>query len=510
MNETGPDVSGAAEARLRALLAQYGPDEVMRRARAANEGMTALAREHSGEFVRQMLRDERSGKPVVFAPMHDEWHALVERHARLILWAHVDSGKTQQLSIGHSVWRIGKDPSARIAIVSNTYTQAEKIVRTIGKYIEESPVVHRVFPDLQRSEPWSSSVLTVRRSAPSKDPSIQAMGVHGAVLGSRLDLILLDDILDYENTRTAEQRRELLDWFKATLLGRLAPGGRIIIVGTAWHTEDLLHVLAKSLVWHSVKYPVQRPDGTILWPERWPLERIAATRIEMGSVEAGRQLDCEARADDDRRILRKWFDPCLVAGKGFALLDHLDPADLPAGAGLFTGVDLGVGKHVGKGDLTSLFTLIVYNDQIRQLLGLESGRWPGPEIVRRIISVAQRFGSILYVENNAAQDYILQFAREANAAITCRPFTTGANKANPEFGIESMGAEIEAAKWIIPTSDGTWDGAEPEVRAWMQELVDFDPNDHTGDRLMASWFAREGARRWFATRHGTGGVRVVG
>lgn len=490
--------------------AGYGPSEVAAQAKAAHDGVIELARQHSGEFVRLMLRDEQSGKPVVFAPMHDEWHALAERYARLILWAHVDSGKTQQLSIGRAVWQAGRNPTSRIAIVSNTYTQAEKIVRTIAKYIEESDVVHEVFPDLRRGEPWSSSVLTCRRNVPSKDPTIQAMGVHGAVLGSRLDLILCDDILDYENTRTSEQRRELLEWFKATLLGRLAPGGRILIVGTAWHPEDLLHMLAKSRVWHSVRYPVRLPNGTILWPERWNDARIAAARLEMGSVESGRQLDCIAKSDSERHVLRDWFGPCLRSGKGFVLLDHLAPGELPKGAGVFTGVDLGVGKHVGRGDLTALFTLLVYDDQVRQLLGLESGRWPGPEIVRRIIAAAQRYGSILYVENNAAQDYILQFAREQHAALTVRPFTTGSNKADPSFGIESMGAEVEGGKWIIPSSDGTWEGAAPEVQAWMQEMVDFDPKDHTGDRLMASWFAREGARRWFATRRGTGGVRVVG
>lgn len=492
------------------LAALCSPSALARQAKAAHDGMVALAREHSGEFVRLMLRDEQTGKPVKFAPMHDEWHRLAARYARLILWAHVDSGKTQQLSIGRSVWEAGRNPNIRIAVVSNTYTQAEKIVRTIAKYIEESEVVHEVFPDLRRSEPWSSSVLTCRRNAPSKDPTIQAMGVHGAVLGSRLDLIICDDILDYENTRTAEQRKELLDWFKATLLGRLAPGGRIIIVGTAWHPEDLLHVLAKSAVWHAVRYPVRLPNGVILWPERWTDARIAAARIEMGSVEAGRQLDCIAKSDAERHVLREWFTPCLQAGKGFVLLDHLAPGELPRGAGVFTGVDLGVGKRVNKGDLTALFTLLVYEDQVRQVLGLESGRWPGPEILRRIVSAAQRYGSILYVENNAAQDYLLQFLRAEGVALPVRPFTTGSNKADPSFGVESMGAEVEGGKWIIPTSDGTWEGAPAEVQAWMQEMVDFDPADHTGDRLMASWFAREGARRWVGMRKGTGGVRVVG
>ncbi len=35
----------------------------------------------------------------------------------------------------------------------------------------------------------------------------------------------------------------------------------------------------------------------------------------------------------------------------------------------------------------------------------------------------------------------------------------------------------------------------PEVDAWVNEMLYYDPRSHTGDRLMASWFAREAARQ---------------
>ena len=36
---------------------------------------------------------------------------------------------------------------------------------------------------------------------------------------------------------------------------------------------------------------------------------------------------------------------------------------------------------------------------------------------------------------------------------------------------------------------------EKSVREWVDEILYYDPVSHTGDRLMASWIAREGARR---------------
>jgi hypothetical protein len=42
----------------------------------------------------------------------------------------------------------------------------------------------------------------------------------------------------------------------------------------------------------------------------------------------------------------------------------------------------------------------------------------------------------------------------------------------------------------------------------VKEVLYYDPKEHTGDRLMASWFAREGARRFADGVRGGGGVSV--
>ncbi len=60
---------------------------------------------------------------------------------------------------------------------------------------------------------------------------MQAIGVHGAILGARVDRLLLDDILDFENTRTPERLQATIDWYNATLVGRLTARARVICVG---------------------------------------------------------------------------------------------------------------------------------------------------------------------------------------------------------------------------------------------------------------------------------------
>jgi hypothetical protein len=88
-----------------------------------------------------------------------------------------------------------------------------------------------------------------------------------------------------------------------------------------------------------------------------------------------------------------------------------------------------------------------------------------------------------------AQDYIRQFCTEDDT-FPIWPHTTGRNKVHPEFGIESIHGEMAAGKWVVPNHAGE---LEAEVSAWVSEMLYYDPKAHTGDRLIASWLAREQA-----------------
>jgi hypothetical protein len=468
------------------------------------------ARTDINSFVTAVMRDEKTGRPLRQAPVHQAWHELADKNNRLILWSAVEHGKTTQLSIARTLHELGKDPTLRCAIVSNAYKQSEKLVRMVGQYIETSPELHEVFPELRPATPWTNQQLYVVGNR-SKDPSVQAVGVHGTILGARIDRLILDDILDFENCRTATAMQDLYDWFHATLEGRLTKDARIIFVGTAFHPEDLMHRLAKSPGWSSFRYPVVDNEGKPRWKAAWPEERIAAKKAIMPPIEFARQFLCLARDDAEARFKREWIDRCIAAGadapvkfKNFALWNGLQCYGLqtmPPGCKTYTGVDLAVQQHAAA-DWTVFFTLLLLPDQTRVPLEILAGKWTGPEIVDRIIDVNRRFFSFVVVENNAAQDFILQFTRN-QAALPLRAHTTGRNKAHPEFGIESIAAEMSQGKWAIPSTGPIMcpppnvlgqGKVEKEVAVWIQDMLFYKPDGHTPDRMMAAWFAREGIR----------------
>jgi hypothetical protein len=95
-----------------------------------------------------------------------------------------------------------------------------------------------------------------------------------------------------------------------------------------------------------------------------------------------------------------------------------------------------------------------------------------------------------------SQEFIVQFTKKMSA-VPIRSYTTGKTITHPQFGLEAIATEMAAGKWIIPSvkRDGQWMGANAEIQSWIQELLFYDPSAHAGDRAMASFFCREGARQ---------------
>jgi len=399
---------------------------------------------------------------------------------------------TSQLT-GRLLFEIQKNPDIRAVICGNTAEQGYKTLGACERYIEKDPDLKLVNPNLHPSDPWSRSQFSVKRNMMGRDSTLTAIGVHGNILGARIDFLVLDDILDYENTRTAAAREDLWNWYHSTLVGRLTENAKVVIIGNAWHPEDLLHRLAKSGAWEAYKFPVISDAGVLLWPEQWSLERVQKKKQELiNPSEFARQMLCKARDDADAKFREEWINLCLARGTDldfcFDLKTLFPEGRLPPGFRTITGVDLAVARH-SSADKTVIFTALIHPDNSRQPLWIDSGRWTGQDIIVRMRDHRKRYKSVAVVENNAAQDFIVQFASKDIPII---PFTTGTQKAHPEFGIEGIAAEMARGEWIIPNKGGR---KHPEITAWIQEMLYYDAANHTGDRLMASWFMREGAMR---------------
>lgn len=206
------------------------------------------------------------------------------------------AAKTTQGNTGFLSWCVARFPGIRIGLVSNTATQADAFSRAIRLTLETNARFRELYGDLVSPIKWTNSEWIRKDSGleGTKDATVFAVGVGGAIISKRFDLLFLDDILDKDNTRTPEQRAEVELWFEQTLRPCLDSDGVIIALGTRWAAEDLYEKFMtpvslggkgwRFLVKSALTIDPQTGEEQSYWPGHWPVERLKELKEEMGSA----------------------------------------------------------------------------------------------------------------------------------------------------------------------------------------------------------------------------------
>ncbi|MEX2599379.1 MAG: hypothetical protein WD533_06955, partial [Dehalococcoidia bacterium] len=221
------------------------------------------------------------------AAFQEEWaKAMADPGSpRLVIVAPPESGKTAWC-IAFCAWLVAKDPSVHIGYVGNTAAQAYRQSVAVRDTIRGNPRFRELFPDVMLNEAKGSSEREwfVHRPDPGdKDATFLASGFRGPLLGARLDVALLDDYSDQENTSNPEQQERAWEWLQQNAMTRLNPDrGRLICVQTRWAQGDVVGRL-EEVGARVLSFPALNDDGEPLWPERWGKDGLAKRRREMGS-----------------------------------------------------------------------------------------------------------------------------------------------------------------------------------------------------------------------------------
>lgn len=493
------------------------PEEAARRGFARYLEKIERARECPNAFI-EFCAEITGGVRARQDAVHREWQRIWSAHDRAIVLAPVGHGKSTQL-VWRLLWELGRNPDLKIALISSTQGHPKNLLGLMKQEIEENPRVREVFPRLKRAkgarELWTSTEILVERRGRDPNPSVKCFGLHGKILGARADIIVLDDVVNMENSLSDVQREKAVEWLQSEVLSRLKPKAKVWAVGHIWHEADALQVLRKKPGWAYYRYEYRVPTGTIeaansqdygspiadacarmeaedtngqepLSPLVMDEEALREKAEELGPIYTLMMLRNRLPSRAEGRFRRAWFEGCLKLGAGVGMLPNWPSGTAPT----YTGVDLGHRKKVGS-DLTVLFTVAVLPTGMRQVLDIRSGRWSGPEILDQIRDVHQRYNSIIAVENNSAQQYLLDFAADLDT-LPMRPHHTGVNKYDMAHGIESLGHELRQLRWMLPCSHDLI--PPPEMTAAISGAMGYDPTRHPSDHLMAWWICREAIR----------------
>jgi predicted phage terminase large subunit-like protein len=120
-----------------------------------------------------------------------------------------------------------------------------------------------------------------------------AVGLRGPATGRRADLAIIDEpIKSYAEADNVNHRDLVWNWFRSDIITRLKPKGRIILIMTRWHEDDLGGRLLshQSEQWRVLRLPalaesddpLKRPEGAPLWPEWEGAEALQQKRTTVG------------------------------------------------------------------------------------------------------------------------------------------------------------------------------------------------------------------------------------
>lgn len=208
--------------------------------------------------------------------------------------------KSEIASIRFPCWYLGRNPTKKVILASNSNTLAEDFGRETKNLIEH-PIHELAFPNCRVSRD-SRSAQRWQLEAGGK---FVAAGVGSSkIMGRGAHLIILDDLIgSWEDAQSEAERKKVLDWYKGTLFHRRQKDAAIVIVNTRWNSDDLPGNLLEEDPdrWTVVRIPAIAEHDTIyrsrffdephiyragetLWPDMYDLDFINETRRTMGNI----------------------------------------------------------------------------------------------------------------------------------------------------------------------------------------------------------------------------------
>ena len=147
--------------------------------------------------------------------------------------------------------------------------------------------------------------------------------------------IIDDPIKDREAANSPTIREATLNWYRSVFYTRQMPDSRIVIIATRWHRDDLAGTLLREMSgggekWEVLNMPAIQSDGTALWPEMWPMEKLLEQKKGMGSVEFEALYQQSPQDKEGAMFKREWFTDKLLAHAPSNVLEWIRYWDLAA------------------------------------------------------------------------------------------------------------------------------------------------------------------------------------
>lgn len=228
-------------------------------------------------------------------------------------------GKSQLVSIFYPAWFLGRNPGKKVMMVSHTTDLAVDFGRKVRNLIATESY-NEIFPEVALAVDSKSA----GRWNTNFGGEYFACGIGSALAGRGADLLLVDDPHSEQDVINGNFSvfEKAYEWFTFGARTRLMPGGRVAIVQTRWHMDDLTGRVTNDMVknemadqYEIVEFPALldaedadgKPIMKPLWPEFFDLAALERTKASMPAFQWNSQYQQKPTAEEASIVKREWW-----------------------------------------------------------------------------------------------------------------------------------------------------------------------------------------------------------
>lgn len=228
-------------------------------------------------------------------------------------------GKSQLVSIYFPAWFLGKFPNKKVMMVSHTTDLAVDFGRKV-RNIVDSDAYKQIFPtvtlaaDSKSAGRWNTNV----------GGEYYACGIGSSIAGRGADLLLVDDPHSEQDVINGnfDVFDKAYEWFTYGARTRLMPQGKVAIIQTRWHLDDLTGRVVKDMAMNEgsdqyevVEFPAiidtidksGAPTQKALWPEFYDLPALLRTKASMPLFQWNAQYQQNPTSEEASVVKREWW-----------------------------------------------------------------------------------------------------------------------------------------------------------------------------------------------------------
>jgi len=357
---------------------------------------------------------------------------------KLQLWPR-GSFKSAVFDVGMVCWEIARNPEIRICVCSETGKQARKFVQQAMKIIDSEWFRERF--GVHRGKDWKIGsgefVSALRTIKHAKEATLLSAGCGEVWTGSHWDLVIMDDVVSQENTKTVESIQSTWHWF-GEMMAQLDPGCRILLIGTLHHYSDLYCQILKTKemrdLFETSIYSWKHANGELFFPGRLTRQFIEQQKALMPPRQFACYYENKPTTEDQHLFKPSYFRV-------------IEDRDIPQHVWTYILTDwafIAEEKKKGKADRTAFWVVSIDCNRVAYVRDFYVGRWKPSDSVRIACDLWNRYQHLnaraMAVEETTHKELLLSLFEEVRRETFIRPrFVTisGRNQEVKEMRIEA-------------------------------------------------------------------------